>query len=142
MMHLFIRYVIITFGLKKEEVIMQKVKIQTTLFNSDIKDSSKVLDVVGTIDNNCITYLDDDLTVIIKIGGDITLIRENNFYQLSFTFNENVSEGSYLLKDGKINFPISIKTNKILVEASKIVIDYQTDIDNHFTFTLTYEVIE
>lgn len=121
---------------------MQKVKVQTTLVEQGVLDSKLELVTTGTLNNKCLTFMDDDLTTTLDLNDQITLIRENNFYKLTFIFDQIKSTGLYILKEGNLNCPIDIVTNKIFIEGNLIVIDYQIDVDTSFTFTLTYEVIE
>lgn len=76
--------------------------------------------------DNVIKYAENDIKVIVSIDNDIvTLIRENNEYQLKLIFeNMKKTKGNYLLKDNNVNIKLDIFTKSLSIEENRLNIIY------------------
>lgn len=102
---------------------MAKKQIEVTL-----KTESEVIknNTLGIITDDTIKYNDNNVLSVVKINDDeVTIIRENNEYQLILKFKENKKlSGNYLLKANNINLKLEILTKKLIINDNKIEIVY------------------
>ena len=112
---------------------MNKINVKVTLKNND---SLGKLNCKALKKDGLITYFDDLCKVIIKIGSEVSLIRENSDYKIELFFNENlITNGSYFLKKEQVELPLKIFTTKLLVTNEKIELFYSLE-DQFVEYTM------
>ena len=117
------------------------IKITTSLTEYNGLNEEHISNLIGTLNNNIIKYLDDSINVEISIDKELILIRESSEYKLTFNFTKATCE--YLLKDTDTILPIDIKIKYFEFNENKINIKYYIDSNpNVFHFKLEYEVIQ
>ncbi len=113
---------------------MAKKKIEIIL-----KSSENVLNknMVAIITDDTIKFSDSGIKVVLKIcDTQVTMVRENDEYQLCLNFRKNKkTKGTYLLKEYKTTFSLDILTQSLEVKDSSVVIRYQLN-DELYDFTL------
>lgn len=92
-------------------------------------------------DNN-ITYKLNGVLVNIKLLDNRVLItRENDEMKLSLEFEEykNISS-KYLVKDLNLNIKVETKTKKLVMEDSKLEIEYDLYMNDEFSDSFTFNL--
>jgi hypothetical protein len=119
-----------------------EIKIKTSLTEYNGLNEEHISNLIGTLNNNVIEYLDDIINVkIIKNNDELILTRESIDYRLTFNFKSNTCE--YLLKDTDTILPIDIKVKYFELNNNSINIKYYIDSNpSVFHFKLEYEVIQ
>jgi hypothetical protein len=117
------------------------IKIKTYLNEND---NSYQGFIIGKLDNNIITYDDENINVAIILESDkITLLREASEYKLSLEFSLNKeTKGTYLLKDLNKEFDLVLNTSLLVNKDNLIEIKYLINTkEQESYFRLEYEVL-
>lgn len=117
---------------------MNKIIVDAKIKN---KDSFEKITTEATKNKNNIIYYENDIKVIIKIYKSRIIIYRTSKNQkiiLRFSLEKKEKARIELLDINKKIYSI-IKTNKLLIENSKITIEYELDIyDNIFNYEIAW----
>ena len=116
------------------------IKIKTSLTEYNYSNVEHVTNIIGNIDDNIITYIDDAVAVtILKYDDYIILKRATNDYIIELNF-KTLSGGITLLESNK-TLPLEIKLEYSKIADNKINIKYILNTNpNIMHFKLEYEV--
>lgn len=90
---------------------------------------------------NVLSYVEDNISVILQYKKDIKITRETKEYkiQMSFKLNEE-TEGIYVLKENNSCLSLKVFTKNLVVESKKILINYDLQIENEIINDFEYYV--
>lgn len=116
---------------------MAKIDIKTRLKTSD---NIYTYDVKAILLDDVIKYTEDSVRVIVKWDNSkVTMIRENNEYQLKLIFEKNKKTvGNYLLKENNMNYYLDIYTKSLTIDKNRIYVVYELN-DETREYTLIKE---
>lgn len=103
-----------------------KVRVHTVL---KTENENKEFSGFGILLNDCLKYIEDDVKVVVILNNQ-EMIREDNEKKVSYKFLENAETVNDLfLIDYNLTCPISIYTNKFLIESNRCHIEYKLVLD-------------
>lgn len=111
-----------------------KINLKTNLIS---KDDNLSINTVGIKTKNKIIYKENDITVIIKLfKSKIEMNRACKDYEINLVFEKNKKTMStYKLLDVNKYFLLETKTNELVIEENKIIINYELE-KNEFNFCI------
>lgn len=95
------------------------------------------LNTKGIKNNNEYKYLENDITVVVKISDkEVNIIRKCNDYNINLVFKEDKETiSTYSVFGGKKEFLLNTKTNKLIINDNLIEIEYDLE-GNNFKYIL------
>lgn len=118
------------------------IKIKTFLLENDNSYQGYML---GKIENNIITYQEENISVAIIIESDkITLTRESDDYNLKLIFiKDHETIGTYIVHEVNKEIDLKVKTSLLRLENNKLEIKYLISTkEEESYFRLEYEVLK
>lgn len=122
---------------------MTKIKGKINLKNN-VDDSNNCIDFKGILNNNHLSYKENDILVTIDIlDNKIVMKRVTKDYELILSLEENkITKNKYNIKNIG-NFIIEIKTLKLYIDNNYINIEYLViDSNETFDYEIKYELLE
>lgn len=101
-----------------------------------------IIDTYAIKNKNKISYLDDNTSYKITIiDKEIMLIRDNEEFTHKFMFNiDKITQSEYYIKELNTSIKVKVKTNKIIQNEKKIMIEYEIiDSNDKYSYTLDME---
>ncbi len=118
-----------------------RLKVKGNLKNIS-ENTEDLIETFAIKNKNKITYHFNDTTYKITIiDNQLILIRENDEFTHKFIFDiDNITKSEYYIKELRTDIEMSIKTNKLIIDDKKIIIEYIIiDNDNKYSYTLDME---
>ena len=106
------------------------------------ENKDNIIDTYAIKNKNKISYLDDNTSYKITIiDKEIMLIRDNEEFTHKFMFNiDKITQSDYYIKDLNTSIKVKVKTNKIIQNEKKIMIEYEIiDSNDKYSYTLDME---
>lgn len=106
------------------------------------ENKENIIDTYAIKNKNKISYLDDNTSYKITIiDKEIMLIRDNEEFTHSFLFNiDKITQSEYYIKELNTSIKVMVKTNKIIQNEKKIMIEYEIiDSNDKYSYTLDME---
>ena len=104
--------------------------------------TDNIIDTYAIKNKNKISYLDDNTSYKITIiDKEIMLIRDNEEFTHKFMFNiDKITQSEYYIKELNTSIKVKVKTNKIIQNEKKIMIEYEIiDSNDKYSYTLDME---
>lgn len=124
---------------------MAQIFLKTSL-KTEEKDVPIFYEGFGLFEEDKITYQEENvMTVIKKIGNQLSLVRKSKEYEIVFLFDlRKETLGTYHLLDLNQKMDFQIVTKEISFEKRRLKLRYQLDIGEtgkkDFEYCITYEV--
>ncbi len=106
------------------------------------ENKDNIIDTYAIKNKNKISYLDDNTSYKITIiDKEIMLIRDNEEFTHRFMFNiDKITQSEYYIKELNTSIKVKVKTNKIIQNEKKIMIEYEIiDSNDKYSYTLDME---
>lgn len=106
------------------------------------ENKDNIIDTYAIKNKNKISYLDDNTSYKITIiDKEIMLIRDNEEFTHRFMFNiDKITQSEYYIKELNTSIKVMVKTNKIIQNEKKIMIEYEIiDSNDKYSYTLDME---
>lgn len=106
------------------------------------ENKDNIIDTYAIKNKNKISYLDDNTSYKITIiDKEIMLIRDNEEFTHKFMFNiDKITQSEYYIKELNTSIKVKVKTNKIIQNEKKIMIEYEIiDSNDKYSYTLDME---
>ena len=95
------------------------------------------LNIKGIKNNNEYKYLENDITVVVKISDkEVNIMRKCNDYNINLVFVENEETiSTYSVFGGRKKFLLNTRTHKLEITDNSIIIEYDLE-GNSFKYLL------